>query len=99
MGMTSPFPEPPSPDLARFIVRSRVEIVSALRQIRDQHLLVTLITVMTPGLPSAACWTLPAPTNDRRPDGRCPRRSASPPDQLVMVFGPVAQFTTGRASR
>ncbi len=42
MGMTSPFPEPPSPDLARFVVRSRVEIVSALRQLRDQHLLVTL---------------------------------------------------------
>lgn len=42
MGMTSPFPEPPSPDLARFLVRSRVEIVSALRQLRDQHLLVTL---------------------------------------------------------
>ncbi|HQR76152.1 MAG TPA: flagellar brake protein [Burkholderiaceae bacterium] len=42
MGMTSPFPEPPSPELARFMVRSRVEIVSALRQLRDQHLLVTL---------------------------------------------------------
>lgn len=42
MGMTSPFPEPASPSLARFIVRSRVEIVSALRQLRDQHLLVTL---------------------------------------------------------
>lgn len=42
MGMTSPFPEPPSADLARFVVRSRVEIVSALRQLRDQHLLVTL---------------------------------------------------------
>lgn len=40
--MTSPFPEPPSQDLARFVVRSRVEIVSALRQLRDQHLLVTL---------------------------------------------------------
>lgn len=42
MGMTSPFPEPPSPALAQFVVRSRVEIVSALRQLRDQHLLVTL---------------------------------------------------------
>jgi c-di-GMP-binding flagellar brake protein YcgR len=42
MGMTSPFPEPPSPALARFVVRSRVEIVSALRQLRDHHLLVTL---------------------------------------------------------
>lgn len=42
MGMTSPFPEPPSPALAQFIVRSRVEIVSALRQLRDQHLLVTV---------------------------------------------------------
>lgn len=42
MGMTSPFPEPPSPSLARFVVRSRVEIVSALRQLRDQHLLVTV---------------------------------------------------------
>lgn len=42
MGMTSPFPEPPSPELARFTVRSRVEIVSALRQLRDQHLLVTV---------------------------------------------------------
>jgi c-di-GMP-binding flagellar brake protein YcgR len=42
MGMTSPFPEPPSPSLAPFVVRSRVEIVSALRQLRDQHLLVTL---------------------------------------------------------
>jgi c-di-GMP-binding flagellar brake protein YcgR len=40
--MTSPFPEPPSSSLARFTVRSRVEIVSALRQLRDQHLLVTL---------------------------------------------------------
>jgi c-di-GMP-binding flagellar brake protein YcgR len=42
MGMTSPFPEPASATLARFIVRSRVEIVSALRQLRDQHLLVTV---------------------------------------------------------
>ncbi len=42
MGMTSPFPEPPSPALAQFVVRSRVEIVSALRQLRDQHLLVTV---------------------------------------------------------
>lgn len=42
MGMTSPFPEPASPSLARFVVRSRVEIVSALRQLRDQHRLVTL---------------------------------------------------------
>jgi c-di-GMP-binding flagellar brake protein YcgR len=42
MGMTSPFPEPPSPALAPFIVRSRVEIVSALRQLRDHHLLVTV---------------------------------------------------------
>lgn len=42
MGMTSPFPEPPSPALAPFVVRSRVEIVSALRQLRDQHLLVTV---------------------------------------------------------
>jgi flagellar brake protein len=42
MGMMSPFPEPPSPELARFTVRSRVEIVSALRQLRDQHLPVTL---------------------------------------------------------
>jgi c-di-GMP-binding flagellar brake protein YcgR len=40
--MTSPFPEPPSPALAPFVVRSRVEIVSALRQLRDQHLLVTV---------------------------------------------------------
>jgi c-di-GMP-binding flagellar brake protein YcgR len=28
--------------MARFVVRSRVEIVSALRQLRDQHLLVTV---------------------------------------------------------
>jgi c-di-GMP-binding flagellar brake protein YcgR len=42
MGMTSPFPEPASPTLARFVVRSRVEIVSALRQLRDLHLLVTV---------------------------------------------------------
>ena len=40
--MTSPFPEPRRPRLARFMVRSSVEIVSALRQLRDQHLLVTL---------------------------------------------------------
>jgi c-di-GMP-binding flagellar brake protein YcgR len=42
MGMTSPFPEPPSAALTRFVVRSRVEIVSALRQLRDHHLLVTV---------------------------------------------------------
>ena len=34
--MASPFPEPPSPELARFTVRSRVEIVSALRQLRGR---------------------------------------------------------------
>jgi len=64
MGMTSPFPEPPSPALAPFVVRSRVEIVSALRQLRDQHLLVTVYYATTPVSPSAACWTCtPGPMN------------------------------------
>jgi c-di-GMP-binding flagellar brake protein YcgR len=40
--MTSPFPEPDSPELAAFVVRSRVEIVSALRRLRDQRVPVTL---------------------------------------------------------
>ena len=40
--MTSPFPEPDSAALAPYVVRSRVEIVSALRQLRDQHVLVNL---------------------------------------------------------
>jgi c-di-GMP-binding flagellar brake protein YcgR len=40
--MTSPFPEPESSALAPYVVRSRVEIVSALRQLRDQHVLVNL---------------------------------------------------------
>ena len=40
--MTSPFPEPDSPELAACVVRSRVEIVSALRRLRDQRVPVTL---------------------------------------------------------
>ena len=35
MGMTSPFPEPQSPDLEQFTVYSRVEIAAMLRQLRD----------------------------------------------------------------
>lgn len=42
MGMTSPFPEPESPELAAYVVRSRVEIVSALRRLRDQRVSVTI---------------------------------------------------------
>lgn len=42
MGMTSPFPEPDSPELAPYVVRSRVEIVSALRRLRDQRVAVTI---------------------------------------------------------
>jgi len=36
MGMTTPFPEPDSPELQRFVVESRQEIVGLLRGVRDR---------------------------------------------------------------
>jgi c-di-GMP-binding flagellar brake protein YcgR len=41
MGMTSPFPEPDSPELERFTVYSRAEIVGMLRALRQACVLIT----------------------------------------------------------
>jgi c-di-GMP-binding flagellar brake protein YcgR len=41
MAMTSPFPEPDSPELERFTVYARVEIIAVLRQILEHGVLVT----------------------------------------------------------
>jgi len=42
MSLTTPFPEPDSPELERFAIYSRSEIASLLRQLRDRQVLVTL---------------------------------------------------------
>jgi len=42
MSLTTPFPEPDSPELERFAIYSRTEIVALLRQLRDKQVLVTL---------------------------------------------------------
>lgn len=42
MGMTTPFPEPDSPELAPFTVFARVEIESLLRRLADTGTLVTV---------------------------------------------------------
>ena len=42
MSLTTPFPEPDSPELERFAIYSRSEITSFLRQLRDKQVLVTL---------------------------------------------------------
>lgn len=49
MGMTSPFPEPDSPELERFSVYSRVEIVGMLRSLREAGVLVTAYFNADPG--------------------------------------------------
>jgi c-di-GMP-binding flagellar brake protein YcgR len=49
MGMTSPFPEPDSPDLERYMVYSRAEIVGMLRNLRDACVLVTAYFDADPG--------------------------------------------------
>ncbi len=49
MGMTSPFPEPESPDLERFTVYSRAEIVRLLNRLRDEGVLVTAYFDQEPG--------------------------------------------------
>ncbi len=49
MGMTSPFPEPESPDLERFAVYARVEIIAVLRQLLDAGVLVTAYFDQGPG--------------------------------------------------
>jgi c-di-GMP-binding flagellar brake protein YcgR len=41
MGMTTPFPEPPSPDLAQFTVYSRVEIIALLENLSRTGTLAT----------------------------------------------------------
>jgi c-di-GMP-binding flagellar brake protein YcgR len=103
MGMTSPFPEPPSPDLARFVVRSRVEIVSALRQIRDQHLLVTLYYGSDTGFAVGSVLDVHAGTDELIVDltvDALGRAAVAAANQLVMVGfidSVKLQFTTGRA--
>jgi flagellar brake protein len=42
MSMTTPFPEPESPELERFAVYARQDIVALLRELRDRQVLVTL---------------------------------------------------------
>jgi c-di-GMP-binding flagellar brake protein YcgR len=42
MGQTHPFPEPEAPELERFVVYSRVEIIGMLRQLRDERVLSTV---------------------------------------------------------
>ena len=42
MSLTTPFPEPDSPELERFAIYTRSEIVGLLRQLRDKQVLVTL---------------------------------------------------------
>ena len=42
MSLTTPFPEPDSPELERFAIYSRSEIAGLLRQLRDRQVLVTL---------------------------------------------------------
>jgi c-di-GMP-binding flagellar brake protein YcgR len=49
MGMTSPFPEPASPELEQYTVYSRAEIVGALRALRDACVLVTAYFNADPG--------------------------------------------------
>ena len=49
MGMTSPFPEPASPELERYTVYSRAEIVGMLRALRDACVLVTAYFDGDPG--------------------------------------------------
>jgi c-di-GMP-binding flagellar brake protein YcgR len=47
--MTTPFPEPDSPELERFQVYSRVEIVALLRQLAEEGVLVTAYFDAEPG--------------------------------------------------
>lgn len=42
MGHTNPFPEPEAPELERFMVYARVEIISMLRQVGEQGVLTTV---------------------------------------------------------
>jgi c-di-GMP-binding flagellar brake protein YcgR len=49
MGMTSPFPEPESPELERFAVYSKVEIVAMLRQLAEEGVLMTAYFDAEPG--------------------------------------------------
>ncbi len=49
MGMTSPYPEPESPDLERFAVYSQVEIAAMLRNLRDEGVLLTAYFDAEPG--------------------------------------------------
>lgn len=47
--MTSPFPEPESPELERFAVYSKFEIAALLRQLRDEGVLLTAYFDREPG--------------------------------------------------
>lgn len=49
MAMTSPFPEPESPDLERFAVYSKVEIAAMLRNLGDEGVLLTAYFDADPG--------------------------------------------------
>lgn len=42
MSMTTPFPEPESPELERFALDGRQDIIEVLRDLRDQQVLLTL---------------------------------------------------------
>lgn len=49
MGMTTPYPEPESPELERFTVYSQIEIAATLRRLRDEGTLVTAYFDDDPG--------------------------------------------------
>ncbi|MCS6945804.1 MAG: flagellar regulator YcgR PilZN domain-containing protein [Sutterellaceae bacterium] len=49
MGMTTPYPEPDSPELERFNVYAKVEIVSLLKQLSEEGVLMTAYFDAEPG--------------------------------------------------
>jgi c-di-GMP-binding flagellar brake protein YcgR len=101
--MTSPFPEPPSRSLAQFVVRSRVEIVSALRQLRDQHLLVTIYYGEDTAFAVGSVMDVHAGADDLIVDltvDALGRQAIAAAESLVVVGfveNVKLQFSTGRA--
>lgn len=90
MGMTTPFPEPESPELERFAIYSRHEIAATLRQFIDENVLVTAYYDEGPGFVVTALLAVNADFEelvfDGAPDETSQRRLLGSKQIVFVAF-------------
>jgi c-di-GMP-binding flagellar brake protein YcgR len=87
MGMTTPFPEPESPGLRRFVVAARPQIVGLLRMVCDRDVPLNLFVDEDAGFDVSALLTVDEPA-----DRMLVAAPSAPSVRRRMLVAPTATF-------